>query len=73
MDFLAEKDKRNLKKPDFLFLTEFDLKLISDSIKSLNWDFPEEYDQYFVGTPETMITGYSTTRTLYCLKKRKIQ
>lgn len=33
MDFLAEKDKQSLKKPDFLFLNEFDYKLMSDSLK----------------------------------------
>ena len=73
MDFLAFYDKKSLKKPDFLFLNEFDLKLMYDSLKSLDWNFPDDYDQYFVGTPETMITGYSTTRTLYCLKSKKIK
>jgi len=71
MDFLAFRNKKSLKKPDFLFLNEFDLKLMSDSLQSLDWNFPDDYDQYFVGTPETMITEYSTTRTLYCLKSRK--
>jgi len=72
MDFLAFRNKKSLKKPDFLFLNEFDLKLMSDSLKTLDWNFPDDYDQYFVGTPETMLTEYSTTRTLYCLKSKKI-
>ena len=71
MDFLAFRNKKSLKKPDFLFLNEFDLKLMSDTLQSLDWNFPDDYDQYFVGTPETMMTEYSTTRTLYCLKSRK--
>jgi|GEM_PF-2109986 len=73
MDFLAEKNKKKLKRPDFIFLTAYDTKLMSDSIKLLDWGFPVEYDKYFVGTPETMNTEYLTTRTLYCLKSKKSQ
>jgi len=72
MDFLADVNKSNLKKPDFIFLTKFDLTLISDTLKLQKWSFPEEFDQYLVGTPETYETGYSTERTLFCRKTRKI-
>jgi len=70
MDFLAEKSKQSLKKPEFLFLTKYDLTLMSDSIKSLNWGFPEAYDCYYVGTPEITNTSYPTERWLYCLKDK---
>lgn len=73
MDFLADTKKHQLNRPDFIFLTEFDLSLITDSLKALGWGFPNEYDKYYVGTPEIKNTGYPTERWLYCRKNRKIQ
>lgn len=70
-DFLADINKSNLKRPKFLFLTTYDISLIDNSLKSLSWGFPEDYDQFYVGTPETIVTGYPTDRTLYCLKANK--
>jgi hypothetical protein len=70
MDFLADTQKHQLNRPDFIFLTKFDLSLITDSLKALAWEFPDEYDKYYVGTPETKKTGYPTERWLYCRKDR---
>jgi len=70
--FLIDSQKRKERKPDFLFLDDYDLKLMGDSIKLLGWGFPKDYDSIYVGTPETLQTTYSTDRTLYCLKKRKV-
>jgi len=71
--FLIDSQKSELAKPNFIFLNQNDTKLMCDSIKSLNWGFPEEYDSIYVGSPETINTGYPMDRTLYCLKRRKIQ
>jgi hypothetical protein len=70
--FLIDSQKRKERKPDFLFLDKYDLKLMGDSIKLLGWGFPQDYDSIYVGTPETLKMSYPTERTLYCLKKRKI-
>ena len=69
MDFLKDVNKDKLHKPDYLFLTQFDLEIIGEELKKRNWGFPDEFDKYSVGTPEMTLTSYSTTRTLYCRKK----
>lgn len=71
MDFLVDKNSANLKRPDFIFLTKFDLDIVGEKIKKNNWDFPDAYDKHYIGTPETFQTGYSTERWLYCLKSLK--
>ena len=72
MDFLKDVNKDKLHKPDYLFLTQFDLEIIGEELKKRNWGFPDEFDKYSVGTPEMTLTSYSTTRTLYCRKKSNI-
>ncbi|MDD3320934.1 MAG: hypothetical protein PHS59_05770 [Paludibacter sp.] len=70
MDYNADGNKLSLPKPDYLLLTEFDLKLISENLKMQNWGFPEQFDTFFVGTPEVIKTSYSTTRILYCRRSK---
>jgi len=70
--FLIDPNKQKANKPDFLFLDDYDMKTMGDSLQSLGWGFPKDYDSIYVGTPETLKMSYSTERTLYCLKKRKI-
>jgi len=70
IDFIAEKNKNSLLKPDFIFLNKYDYDMMSDSIKILNWGFPENYDKYFVGTPDPVCI-WDNQRWLYCLKNKK--
>jgi len=73
MDFLKDSNKKTLKCPDFIFLTEFDLSLMTDSLEVLPWGFPQEYDKYYVGTPEVIKTPYPTKRWLYCRKGKRVK
>lgn len=68
MDFVVDENSFKLIKPEFLFLTKYDLDVAGQKLINSNWGFPDAYDKYYVGTPETAITGYSTERWLYCLK-----
>lgn len=67
MDFVAHASNE-LPVPDFLFLCEFDEMIASEELKSMPWGWPDEFDKYYVGTPETIQTGYPTERWLYCRK-----
>ena len=60
-------NKKRLLKPDFIFLNKYDYKMISDSKILLDWGFPENYDKYFVGTPDPN-SIWDSQRWLYCLK-----
>jgi hypothetical protein len=68
--FLAEQNKRRLAKPDFILLNKYDYDTMSDSIASLKWGFPENYDKYFVGTPDPNCI-WDNQRWLYCSKNKK--
>jgi len=70
-DFIGERDKKRLLKPDFIFLDKYDYDMMFDSIKTLDWEFPENYDRYFVGTPDPDCL-WDNQRWLYCSKNRKI-
>jgi len=72
IDFLLDPNKKRLDKPVFLFLDTYDLSMLSDTFRTLRWGFPQNYDRYFVGTPESILTSYSTERWLYCAKDRRI-
>lgn len=71
MDFLVDNNSDKLKRPEFMFLTKFDLDIAEEKLRDTDWGFPDAYDKYYVGTPETYQTGYSTERWLYCLKDLK--
>ena len=68
MDFVVDENSFKLIKPEFLFLTKYDLDVAGEKLINSNWGFPDAYDKYYVGTPETVNTGYPTERWLYCLK-----
>lgn len=68
MDFVVDENSFKLIKPEFLFLTKYDLDVAGQKLINSNWGFPDAYDKYYVGTPETVNTGYPTERWLYCLK-----
>ncbi len=67
MDFNAAWQRED-KIPDFLFLSEYDKDVSDETLRNMTWGFPEDFDVYYVGTPETHQTGYSTNRWLYCRK-----
>ena len=66
-DFLQYRNKEMLPGPKFIFMTEYDKKMLSDEFKKLDWGFPEKYDQYFIGTPDPEAI-WKTERWLYCKK-----
>jgi hypothetical protein len=66
-DFIAHASD-NLPVPDFLFLCEFDELMADEALKNMPWGWPEDYDKFYVGTPETKDPGYPTERWLYCRK-----
>jgi len=68
MDFVVDDNSFKLIKPEFLFLTKYDLDVAGEKLINSNWGFPDAYDKYYVGTPETVNTRYPTERWLYCLK-----
>lgn len=69
-DFVA-RASHNLAKPDFLFLSKYDKYVADKVLKELSWGWPEEFDEYNVGTPESKDPGYSTERWLYCRRSLK--
>ena len=68
MDFVANPSNGN-GIPDFLFLCDFDEDIAGETLKTMNWGWPDDFDVFDVGTPEIVDTGYPTTRKLYCRKK----
>lgn len=70
MDFVAHASD-NLAVPDFLFLCEFDELMADEALNNMPWGWPEEFDKYYVGTPESKDPGYSTERWLYCRRSLK--
>lgn len=57
--------------PDFLFMCKYDETVVGETLTHMNWGWPDEFDKYNIGTPETIDVGYSTERWLYCRKSLK--
>lgn len=59
--------------PDFIILSEADN--YKESLKNMQWGWPDEFDVYYLDSPETicrkLIGGATDTRTLYCRKSLK--
>lgn len=70
MDYVVDKNKSKLAKPNYIILTNFDLKQMSGDLKKQNWGFPNQFDSFYLGTPELINTIYPTTRFLYCKKNK---
>ena len=68
MDFVAYAEHDKLSRPDFMFLCDYDIDVSGKELEQIGWGWPEEFDVYDVGTPETAQVGYPTTRKLYCRK-----
>lgn len=73
MDFVAHARQDNLPIPDFLFLCDYDITISGDAMREIGWGWPDDFDVYDVGTPETIDVGYPTTRKLYCRKSLRRQ
>lgn len=71
MDFVANAQKDDLPTPDFMLLTDYDVRMADTVLTQMGWGWPEEFDVYNVGTPETINLGYPTDRMLYCRKSLK--
>jgi hypothetical protein len=59
------KDK--MMEPDFIFLSKYDSMVMAKELKEMPWGWPEEYDKYYVDTPESSHSDLET-RNLYCKK-----
>lgn len=71
MDFVLNAEKDNLLCPDFIFINDYDITVSGDAMHQIGWGWPDEFDVYDVGTPETIEVGYPTARKLYCRKSIK--
>lgn len=68
------KDK--MIKPDFIFMCKWDSIVMAKELIDMQWGWPEEFDEYYVGTPEPddaawVINYEMENRKLYCRKSQK--
>lgn len=68
--------KEKMIEPDFIFLCKWDSIVMAKDLEELPWGWPEEFDAYYVGTPEPDGAPWINhpeleTRTLYCRKSLK--
>ena len=68
--------KEKMIEPDFIFLCKWDSTVMAEDLKAMNWGWPEEFDRYFVGSPEPddaewVIDAEKEARYLYCRKSLK--
>lgn len=66
-DFVAHASE-DLPTPDFIFMDIADDWVATETMKKMPWGWPDEFDKYFVGTPEHIVVDWSTDRHLYCRK-----
>ena len=66
-------EKSKMLKPDFIILSGWDETVIGEELKETGWGWPEEFDAYDMGTPETTIITSADIeqRTVYCRKSQK--
>lgn len=67
-------DKESMLKPDFIFLSPNDSIIIAAELREMSWGWPEEFDEFYVGSPEApMMEGGTKNdlRKLYCRKSLK--
>ena len=70
MDFVAYAND-SISIPDFIFLCKYDEDVAGETLRNMNWGWPEEFDKHEIGTPDAGDFGYSTERWLYCRTKLK--
>lgn len=66
-------DASSMLRPDFIILSGWDETVIGDKLKTVGWGWPEDFDAYEMGTPESMVLTSSEIeqRTVYCRKSLK--
>ena len=66
-------DKASMLKPDFVILSGWDEMVIGEELRNTGWGWPEEFDAYDMGTPETTVLTSADIeqRTVYCRKALK--
>ncbi len=70
-------DKTAMLKPDFIFLCKWDSIVVADELRQMPWGWPEDFDVYYVGTPEdesghVVYNPEMERRKLYCRKRNHI-
>ena len=65
--------KENMIEPDFIFLCKWDSIVMGEELSKMPWGWPNEFDKYYVGTPEPEDATWTIhpeleTRYLYCRK-----
>lgn len=70
--------KEKMIEPDFIFLCKWDSIVMAKELQEMPWGWPEDFDEYYVGTPEPEDASWVNhpeleTRKLYCRKSKKIQ
>lgn len=70
--------KEKMIEPDFIFLCKWDSIVMAKDLEAMPWGWPEEFDKYYVGTPEPDGAPWVNhpeleTRHLYCRKSLKKQ
>ena len=68
--------KEKMIEPDFIFLCKWDSIVMAKDLEAMPWGWPEEFDKYYVGTPEPDGAPWAVhpeleTRHLYCRKSLK--
>lgn len=68
--------KEKMIEPDFIFLCKWDSIVMAKDLEEMSWGWPEEFDKYYVGTPEPDGASWVNhpeleTRHLYCRKSLK--
>lgn len=64
-------DTKDMLRPDFIILSGWDEKVMGERLRTMGWGWPEEFDAYGMGTPESRVQNFSNAekRTVYCRKK----
>lgn len=70
-DFVAHVAD-SLPIPDYLFLSEYDVKIAKEKLEKMPWGWPQEFDVYRIGSPDDeSLTDYSIEQSLYCRRSLK--
>jgi len=68
-------DASKMLRPDFIILCGWDEKVIGNKLKTVGWGWPEDFDAYDMGTPESIVLTSADIeqRTVYCRKDLREQ
>ena len=62
-----------LSRPDFMILSEWDIKKLTSRFQELGWGFPDDYDVHVMETNPDPGSGYQhTNSTMFCLSNRRL-